>query len=332
MKKNQPVTEEIKEEKVEEPVEEAVVEEAPQPIQYESEYLQDIENSRLDFLKFYKTQNIFKWIVALVSLTIVLLDFLLIPNLFPEKAKLRLALMLVIAGVALGGAGTYTILIKRFINKRMKKYFVDYYQSVDNYVFDQEGFSDAELQDPDRIEQVQFDENKIHVNVSNVGSRGLTTFRFHDKPMYICDCAAQIRLEKSMKPVFVGKYLVGDSTYEDADPVIIYIKGDERSLPPTNVEANKLVYDDKDMLVYSNNKDWNKLVNSKLMKKLHTFKLSKDLVDVTISFVNKKVYMCLGYDDSLMVLPLQNPFDPKPNMQYKKDLAYFASLIEELDK
>lgn len=329
MKKNEETNETLKEEpQVEEVKEEAI----PEPISYESDYLQTIENNRIEFLRYYKTQNIFKWVVALLSIAIILVDFLLIPNLFEDKQTLRLTLMLVIAGIALGGAGTYTIVIKRFINKRMKKYFEDYYDASKNYVFDQEGFEEAELQNPDRIEQVQFDENKVHVNVANVGSRGLTTFRFHKKPMYVCDCAAQVRLEKSIKPIFVGKYLVGDTKYDGEDPIIIYLKGDERSLPPTNTEANKIVYDDKDLQVYSNNKNWNKIVNSSLMKSLHKFKKEKNLVDLTISLVSKKIYVLLGYDDPLMVLPLNNQFDPKPTMQYKKDLVYFVSLIEELDK
>lgn len=329
MKKKEQNTEQVQEEASQEPV---VQEEAPAPIEYESEHLKKVEDGRQEFLKFYKIQNIFKWVVGLVTLVIILVDFLVIPNLFEDKPKLRLALMLVIAGVAIGAAGTYTILIKRVINKRMKGYFANYYDAIKDYVFEQEGFTDAELQVPDRIEQVQFDENKMHVNVYNVGSRGLTTFRYKDKPMYICDCAAQIRLEKSTKPVFVGKYLVGDTKYDGEDPIIVYLKGDERSLPPTNTEANKIVYDDKDMLVYSNNKDWNKVINSKVMKELHKFRKEKHLIDVAISFVNKKIYICLGYDDPLMVLPLYNQFDPKPNMQYKRDLVFFAEFIKEFDE
>ena len=329
MKKEEQLNEEI--ETPEEPIEE---EQQAEESGYESEHLANIETNRLVFLKFYHSQNVWKWVIGIVALVIILVDFLVVPNFFPEgfNAGARFAILLVIAGIALVGVATYTILIKRVVNKKMKQYFKDFYSESNAYVLENEGFSEVELQDPDKIEQVQFDENKIYANVFNVGSRGLTNFRYHEKPMYICDCAAQTKIEKATKPVFVGKYLVGDSTYKEADQIIIYIKGDQRSLPPTNVEEVSLVYNEKDVFIYSNNKDWKKTVNSKVLKSLHKIKPHHNLIDVTISLVSGKAYFCLGYDDPLMVLPLQNPYDAKPIMQLKEDLLGFVNLLEELDK
>ena len=329
MKKKEQLNEEI--ETPEEPIEEEVQDEEPS---YESEHLANIETNRLVFLKFYHSQNVWKWVVGIVALVIILVDFLVIPNFLPTNFPVagRWAIMLVVAGIAIAGVATYTILIKRVLNKKMKQYFKDFYSESNAYVLENEGFSEIELQEPDKIEQVQFDENKIYANVFNVGSRGLTNFRYHEKPMYICDCAAQTKIEKTTKPVFVGKYLVGDSTYKDVEPIIIYIKGDQRSLPPTNVEDVSLVYNEKDVYIYSNNKDWKKLINAKVLKALHKIKPHDVLIDVTISLVDGKAYFCLGYDDPLMVLPLQNPYDAKPITQLKEDLLGFVNLLEELDK
>lgn len=334
MKKKEQLNEEIVNEQETPDVEPIEEEPKPEETGYESEHLANIETNRVEFLSFYRGQNIWKWVVGLAALAIILVDFLVVPNFFPEgfNGGARFAILLVIAGIALVGVGTYTILIKRTLNKKMKKYFSDFYSESNSYVFKQEGFTENELQTPDRIEQVQFDENKIYFNVINVGSRGLTTFRYHEKPMYICDCAAQTKIEKATKPVFVGKYLVGDSKYSESEPIIIYIKGDERSLPPTNVEETSLVLNEKDLYVYSNNKDWKKVVNSKVVKALHKIQPHDHLIDVTISLVNGKAYFCLGYDDPLMVLPLQQPYDAKPLMQLKSDLVEFVNLLEELDK
>ena len=40
----------------------------------------------------------------------------------------------------------------------------------------------------------------------------------------------------------------------------------------------------------------------------------------------------MGYDDPLMVLPLQTEFDYKPTEIYKKDMQVVAKLVEELNK
>ncbi len=334
MKKKEQLNEEIVNEQETPDVEPSIEEPQNEEISYESEHLANIETNRAEFLKFYHGQNIWKWVVGLAALVIILVDFLVVPNFFPESFNggARFAILLVIAGIAIAGVGTYTILIKKSLNKKMKAYFANYYTESNNYVLEAEGFSEAELQSPDKIEQVQFDENKIYFNVANVGSRGLTTFRYHEKPMYFCDCAAQTKIEKAVKPVFVGKYLVGDCKYAEQDPIIIYIKGDERSLPPTNVEEVSLVLNEKDLFIYSNNKNWNKTVNSKVVKALQKIKPNEYLIDVTISLVNDKAYFCLGYDDKLMVLPLQQVYDAAPIMQFKKDFIDFVNLLEDLDK
>lgn len=307
----------------------------PTNYEYPSDDLKKVEDNRIEFLKFYRKQGIFKWVIGLVALAIVIFAWVGLPNIFKDaegnQPSWLLPVMIVVVVVSLGLVFTYTILIRRIVNKKMKVYFGDFYECTKNYVFDQEGFEEVKIQDPDKIAKVQFDENLLYTNVTEIGSRGLTEFKYHGDLMMICDCAAQVKGEKRIMPVFVGKYLVAPAAYDD-DPIFIYIKGDHRSLPPTNLEGVKVVHDDKKLTIHSNNKDWAKVINSKVMKALNAIKLNKILIDAAISINKGKVYMCLGFDDPLMVLPLENPFNPNPFISYKEDLAKFAKLAEEFSK
>ena len=60
--------------------------------------------------------------------------------------------------------------------------------------------------------------------------------------------------------------------------------------------------------------------------------MNKELVDLSISLQKGRVFVCMGYDDPLMVLPLQNQFDPKPTEIFKKDVVKVLKLIEEFNK
>ena len=305
---------------------------------YSHPALQNIEDSRKDFLRFYKKQNILKWVIGLLCLAIVIFAWIGIPNIVPvdsetgKQPAFVIPLIIVVAVVVLVAVFVYTFLTKRYVKKRMRDYFSEYYSYCKDFVFDQEGFEEAELQFPDKIERVQFDENLIYCNVAEIGSRGLTEFKFNGDLMMVCDCAAQVKNDKSIMPVFVGKYLVAPAAYAEENQIIIYLKGDHRALPPTNLEGIKAVFDDKVMSIYSNNKDWSKVVNAKVLKSLKAIKIGKELIDVAISVNNGKVYFCLGYDDPLMVLPLEQPFNPKPITEYKKDMAVIAKLAEEFSK
>lgn len=316
----------------EEPLNNKVVEH----FEYDSEYLKDIEDKRVEFLKYYKTQNIIKWLVGMIGLALVIFAWIGFPNFGKledgTQASWVMPAMIVVVAVTLVLVFTYTFLVKRFIKKRMKSYFFNYYEQCKNYVFSQEGFENATIQIPDKIERVQFDENLLYCNVAEIGSRGLTEFTYHGDLMMICDCAAQVKAEKRIMPVFVGKYLVAPASYDSNDPIFIYIKGDHRSLPPTNLEGVKAVFDDKDMIIYSNNKNWAKTINGKVKKALSMIKPDKQLIDIAISIHDGKVYMCLGYDDPVMVLPLEHAFDPNPLMEVRKEIPLFVKLAEELSK
>ena len=134
----------------------------------------------------------------------------------------------------------------------------------------------------------------------------------------IVDAAAQINDGKKMSPVFVGKYIVAPAKYEDG-PILVYMKGDKRSIAPTNIDDLKLVFDNEKMAIYSNEPNWNKIVTLKFKKALQSIKLDNTLIDIALVLKDKKAYICMNYDDSLMVLPLENQFNPHSNEEFKED-------------
>ena len=86
------------------------------------------------------------------------------------------------------------------------------------------------------------------------------------------------------------------------------------------------------MVIWSNNKDWKKVITPAFKKLLGELKLNKVLIDVAVSIKEGQIFVLLGYDDPLMVLPLENPYNPHPYEGYKKDLAVAVKMIEEFNK
>ena len=60
-------------------------------------------------------------------------------------------------------------------------------------------------------------------------------------------------------------------------------------------------------------------------------KNGNSLVDIAITFKAGKMLVCLGYDDDIMVLPLEKPFNPKPTEEYKVELNKLLKIVEELN-
>lgn len=329
---NEIKTNEVEEAKEETPetenVEETPVEEV-EPISYESSYLENIEEARMNFLKVYKTQNIFKWVVSGICIAAVIFGCIGIPNLIPGTTGT--VAMVVTLVVALAGTILYSVFTRKDIQKRMHAYFDLYYQNVNRFVFD-EIAENIVPQFPGKIDPQTFNDNLLYKDVVDVGSRGLTEFEYKKIPTAVVDCAAQIRQEKRIVPVFVGKYIFAASNYKYDEGLYIYFKGDKRALPPTNLGNIHVVQEDKKMIIYSNNKDWKKIINADVKKILSSIEMNKELVDLSISLQKGRVFICMGYDDPLMVLPLQNQFDPKPTRIYKEDVKHVLPLIEEFNK
>ena len=307
-------------------------EEEVKPIEYSAKPLEEIEQERQKFFKTFRIQNTLKWIISLICIAAIVVGCIVVPNVIQDNDNLKTGLMLGIVVVALAGTFGYSVFTKRSMNGKMKKYFNFYYKKVNEFAMDQEGFSEPVLQEPGKIDIDLFRDTNLYKDIVDVGSRGLTEFEYNGIPMRIVDCAGQIKDDKRMRPVFVGKLLHCATKYLGEQSIVIYFKGNERALPPTNVSELKVVEDNTKYVIYSNSADVKKIIKPAIKKMLDGIEMNKVLVDLAISMHDGKIFVCFGYDDPLMVLPLQNQFDPRPNEQFKKDLGKVIKVVEALNK
>ena len=321
----QPKTEEIKEET---PAPETPAE--PVKPVYDSEELQAIEDERVKFLGEYRSGNRLKSIIFFIVMFLMVGTFIIIPNV-GQGAAWQLPVMISVAVVLLGCVLGFSFLTRKKMTQKMRNYFSIFYGNMNKYVFGSKSFDKVVFENPGKIEDHLFLDSNLYKDVLEVRSRGATTFEYEQKPILVCDCAGSVKTDKRVAPIFVGKYLVTGNKYEGKDPIYIYIKGDQRSLPPTNLEEVKVVKDDATMAIYSNDTKWEKTLNTKVMKIVHSMKPNKELVDIAISIQPGTTYIALGYDDPLMVIPLDRPFNQEPVKGYKKDVLKACQLAKELD-
>lgn len=321
----QPKTEEIKEET---PAPETPAE--PVKPVYDSEELQAIEDERVKFLGEYRSGNRLKSIIFFIVMFLMVGTFIIIPNV-GQGAAWQLPVMISVAVVLLGCVLGFSFLTRKKMTQKMRNYFSIFYGNMNKYVFGSKSFDKVVFENPGKIEDHLFLDSNLYKNVLEVRSRGATTFEYEQKPVLVCDCAGSVKTDKRVAPIFVGKYLVTGNKYEGKDPIYIYIKGDQRSLPPTNLEEVKVVKDDASMAIYSNDSKWEKTLNTKVMKIVNSMKPNKELVDIAISIQPGTTYIALGYDDPLMVIPLDRPFNQEPVKGYKKDVLKACQLAKELD-
>ena len=220
--------------------------------------------------------------------------------------------------------------MKKYMDAKLRDYFKIYYRAMNEFAFNSKGFTDVIEEEPSKITIDEFKETGLYKDVVNTSSRGLTSFKFNKKEYSIVDCAGHTKVNKRPALVFVGKLLRGKASYKGKENIIIYLKGSKQPLPPTNIDDVKKVLDDKAMCVYTNYKDWQKVVTKETLKKLNEIKTNELLADAAISIHDSKQFVALGYDDPLMVPPLEHEYDEKPVKQLKNDLVKVLAVMEEL--
>lgn len=307
-------------------------EEIKNEVTYSHEALERIENNRKAFLADYRKNNNLKIIISVVCILVIVVACILLPNVMPEdKKKLTTGITLGLFVIALAGTLAASMITRRGMDKKMKIYFADYYKAQSDYVIEGEGFENVALQDPGKISLEEFNECKLYANVVEAGSRGLTTFEYNKIPMRVVDCAGNVKGEKRIMPIFVGKCVSSAAKYTESDLILIYLKGNEKALPPTNTEGLEKVVDDEKMWVATNNKNWEKVITKDVMKLINEFTMNELLVDLAISVHDGKAFIMMGYDDPLMVLPLQNQFNSKPMETFKEDFHKAVKILEALN-
>lgn len=298
---------------------------------YSDDNLVAIEKARSDFHNVYKKENIIKWIVTAVALVLIVLGYVL-PNVIPglKENQASLYITLAVLLVAIVVLGVYSFVSRKKIDKLMNEYFAKYYDFTNAYAFSELGVSNMVGGVNDKIKPEDLTACGLYNEVVKVGSRDLISFDYHDEKIKVVDCAAQTKGAKnSLRTVFVGKMVVAPNHY-DGDDIIVYLKGNKRALPPTALKAYNLLEDHKEYCIYgkSNSK---KGLTKKALEAIKELKTDKTLVDVAVNLRAGNTYFLLGYEDDLMVLPLDKAFNPAPTEHYHHDMKLVFGAIDAIN-
>lgn len=296
--------------------------------EYDDPNLASIEKARLEWVKSYRTGSIIKISISMVCLAAIIVGWVVPTTVMGANAgKVPLYTALGCAGGALLIMVLTSFLIKRRNKGVIADYFRAFYAGFDNYVFDGLDVDNRKGTVDDKITKEEFEAGKVFSNTHSVGSRDSLTFTYKRVDCALCDAAGQeLRDNKTLGTSFVGKYLRAHShTPVSDDGVIIYLKGNDRAIPPTSLLRRNPAIEESRFNVYGSLKDID-AIPEEAMERIKAVRTDKLLVDVTVSIQKGRTYFYLGYEDTLMVLPNKEHFNPNYLIAYKKQLTEFLEI------
>ncbi len=296
---------------------------------YSEPDLQGIENQRQIFFKIYKKANIIKYVVAGVCLVAIIVGWLVPSYIIKDNPQVSFYVTIAIVLASLAVILIFNVVFKKKVEKAMKEYFAKYYDYNNDFVFGDK-IQNVKGGIDDKLDPEVFKKCNLYKNVYKVGSRECLIFDYQGHHITFADAAATIKGEKSVQTVFVGKFLKTDNSYIGSD-LVIYFKGNKRALPPTTLEGKEVFEDSRTMVVYGD-KDARKFLTHEVKQALAAFSTNAIFVDMALSIQAGTTYVAMGYEDDLMVLPLEKPFNPAPTKQHQEDMTKIFALLDAIDK
>ena len=322
------------------PVEEAKPEVEPEPEEpepeavppsydYDSDHLSAIDEARKTFLDTYKKKNTLKTVVMMILLVVILAGWL-VPSMIEAWKNAALVIAMIDLAICLGIMGVYSYFFKKKSEVWIRDYFQTYYSHLYAYAIDGTDVSAIEGDMSMKITEEEFSACKLYKDVYKVGSRYNASFKFHDLDCAIVDCAAQVKGEKMLQTAFVGKLLRAPNTYK-GNGLYIYVKGNKRALPPTATDGMKVLEETKKHIIWGEDSD-RKYLTKAMKDKIFAIETNTVLVDFAISIQEGRTYFLLGYEDTLMVIPMEHQLDFNPVHEFKDNFAKFLEIAELFNK
>ena len=319
-------TEEVKEEKVgkvedKKPLVSDIV--AIEKLGSEARPLQEeVEEKRLDLFNAYnKSRKLSNIIMAVVVLVVIGAMVLIMLN--KDWSKI---VGYSLAGTALVGMIVFSLLTKNRFPQKSREYIRFVTTRIDQFVYNNTEFQDVKVDLNEKYNAAEFGLDKVYTGIVDIGSRNIVRGLYCDKGFSCGELAlynSKTEGKRTVKAVaFIGKYIDIQNTLHFEGRYIVNFRNTEKPTDlPSDIEDLKELHNEDGYVVYGpEGADFAKDIPTKYVSVIKKLKLSEHLLNVNIVLWAGHTGIYLSYDDPVVALPFDKPFEEAPQILFKEHL------------
>lgn len=300
--------------------------------EYELEnFARECEDERKNVINIYKktrrTNNI---IMAVVVLLFVAAFILLTQGQWGQIAGW------VIVGVSVSGMVVYYVISRRKYPNYSKDYCVHFWEKSNDYLFNQEGFSDCYLDMKEKYELSAVAADRVYSDIVDIASRNLVHGKYKNKDFVFGELAFyKVGAKRNSKEVmFVGRHIAFENKLEIDGRIILNLRGEKQLDIPTDIADLSLLQEKDNMYIYGEEGiDYKKAIGTELISKIKGIKIADPLLNISIVFWHKRTAVYMSYDDSIVAIPFNGELVENAYSSLKKNISdIFEILYEMSDK
>ena len=306
------------------------IKENEQAVEEESKHYYDlIEEKRLDIYKSYtisrRVSNILMFVVAAAICGTM---FLIIQN----NNVLKIV-GYCLAGAILVGLIVYFIINRNRLPNKLKEYVPFVAQTLNDRIFKGEGFSEIKSDPEEKLKMDDLIGDGVYAEANGINSRNIIrgVYRGHHFTYAEAALLRPSSRKQQVPPLFVGKYLsVPNQMKFDGHYIFNYRNPKEPLDLPNALSDLKVLEEKDDFVVYGpENANYHDVIDNKILSQLKKLAVEGHLLNVNVVFWGGHTAVYLSYDDPILGVPFEKPFDHEAFEKSANDLLICLNAITE---
>ena len=299
------------------------------PAEDARDYGEVIEEARQVFWKKYKAgrRNSYISMAVVMALAIASVIFITMSAMYFKIIGWSLI------GTAVVGMLVFYIATRNIMPNATKEYIAIVNDQFNTRNFSDTRFSDVTIDKNEKVELSDSISDGIYQNLNNIASRNVVNGKFDGRTFRVADMGVYTGQGKNRQSAFVGKYMTYTNDLHFEGRYIITVKGKTPVDLPSDIEDLELLINEGDFLLYgkSGSKPSSDLTQ-KFIDKIKKIETNKHLLTFNVVVWGGHSSVYASFDDEIMTLPYEKPFDKSANEQYAHDLYAFYDTLALLNK
>ena len=286
-----------------------------------------VEEKRTKLFKKYQANRKFSNIIMVAVVACLILSFVFIA----QKNQAMNIAGFIVMGVTVVGLLSYYIATKNKFPNQTKEYISEISMLMNEHVFKDDRFKRMITNAQTKIALEDIIADKVYDSPTDIGSRNVCEGHFNDSRFKVAEVALyKVKNRKERDTLFVGKYISLDNDLKLDGRVIINLKGEKGLDVPTDINDLTKVEEDGNWSVYANEGfQLNSILTSKTISRIKKMKIVNNLLNVNICLWGGHTAVYLSYDDPVISLPFDKPFEAAGLDQYRDNLVEVLSALTE---
>lgn len=288
-----------------------------------------IEEARQDLFKSYaKSRRISNILMFAVVVAIVGIMFMIISN----NQVLKIV-GYCLAGAIVVGMIVYYVLTRKNLPNKVQKYVPFVMQTLNDKMFSMPGFSDIKNNPEEKLQMDDLVGDGVYAEANGINSRNVVRGVYNGHHFLYAEAALTRPSTKKQQvpPLFVGRYISVPNQMKFDGHFIFNFKNPKQPLDlPNAINDLKVLEEKEDFVVYGpEDANYHNIIDNKIISQFKKIQIEGHLLNLNVVFWGGHTAVYLSYDDAILSVPFDKPFDKDGFEKSLDDLVISLQAMSE---